>query len=139
MTQVDFYTHVSNKLDTACLLCTKALAQNKRVMILTPDAATTERVDHALWAYKETTFIPHVRARHPLAAVTPIIVDHDLAGIEHDDVLLNLRFDTPDGFSRFQRLIEIVGTDKDDVVAARSRYRFYRDRGYELRTHDLSE
>ena len=38
MTQVDFYTHVSNKLDTACLLCTKALAQNKRVMILTPDA-----------------------------------------------------------------------------------------------------
>ncbi len=138
MTQVDFYTHVSNKLETACLLCVKALAQKKRVMILTPDAETTARVDHALWTYKSTTFIPHVRARHPLASVTPVIVDHDLAGVEHDDVLFNLRFDTTDGFSRFQRLIEIVGTDEDDVLAARNRYRFYRDRGYELRTHDLS-
>lgn len=138
MTQVDFYTHVSNKLETACLLCLKALAQKKRVMILTPDAQTTERVDHALWTYKATTFIPHVRARDPLAAVTPVIVDHDLAGVEHDDVLFNLRMDTTDVFSRFQRLIEIVGTDEDDVLAARHRYRFYRDRGYELRTHDLS-
>ncbi|RDJ93817.1 DNA polymerase III subunit chi, partial [Lacticaseibacillus rhamnosus] len=42
-------------------------------------------------------------------------------------------------FSRFQRLVEIVGTDASDRQAARERYRFYRDRGYEIRTHQLGE
>ena len=139
MTQIDFYTHVSNKLETACLLCGKALAKNMRVMILTPDEATTERLDKLLWTYPATGFVPHVRARHPLAAVTPVIVDHDLDGVDRDELLLNLRLDTPQVFSRFHRLVEIVSTEEEDVVAGRNRYRFYRDRGYELRSHDIGQ
>jgi DNA polymerase-3 subunit chi len=42
-------------------------------------------------------------------------------------------------FSRFQRLVEIVGRDDEDREAARARFRFYRDRGYEIVNHDLSE
>ena len=57
----------------------------------------------------------------------------------HDEVLLNLRPEWPPFFSRFQRLIEIVSLDDEDRAAARERYRFYRDRGYEIRTHDLSK
>ena len=42
-------------------------------------------------------------------------------------------------FSRFQRLIEIVSADDaDDKQQARERFRYYRDRGYEIRTHDLA-
>ena len=37
-----------------------------------------------------------------------------------------------------QRLIEIVSLDEEDRRRARERYKFYRDRGYEIRTHDLS-
>jgi DNA polymerase-3 subunit chi len=33
-------------------------------------------------------------------------------------------------------LIEIVGADEADKVLARDRYKFYRDRGYELRSYD---
>jgi DNA polymerase-3 subunit chi len=53
-------------------------------------------------------------------------------------VLVNLHRDPPPFFSRFERLAEIVGTDEDSVAAGRARYRFYRERGYELRNHDLS-
>ena len=35
------------------------------------------------------------------------------------------------------RLVEIVGTEEADREAARARFRFYRDRGYEIRTHNL--
>jgi DNA polymerase-3 subunit chi len=56
----------------------------------------------------------------------------------HDEVLLNLRAGQPQFFGRYQRLIEIVGLDDDDRARARERFRFYRDRGYEIRTHDLS-
>jgi DNA polymerase-3 subunit chi len=78
-----------------------------------------------------------VRARHRLAAATPVIVDHSLDGVDRDELLVNLRLDTLEVFSRFRRLVEIVGTDEDDAAAGRQRYRWYRDRGYELRTHDI--
>ena len=41
----------------------------------------------------------------------------------------------PPFFSRFERLAEIVGVD--DAAAGRERYKFYRERGYELRAHDM--
>jgi DNA polymerase III subunit chi len=36
-------------------------------------------------------------------------------------------------------MIEIVSaTDEDDKREARGRFRHYRDRGYEMRTHDMA-
>ena len=54
-------------------------------------------------------------------------------------MLLNLRGEWPPFFSRFERLIEIVSLDDEDKRLARERYKFYRDRGYEIRNHDLSK
>ena len=59
------------------------------------------------------------------------------AALRHAGV--NLRADPPSFFSRFERLAEIVGIDETDVEAGRTRFRFYRERGYELRTHSLAE
>ena len=52
-------------------------------------------------------------------------------------VLVNLHAEPPPFFSRFERLAEIVGVD--GLAAGRERFRFYRERGYEMRTHDLRE
>lgn len=138
MTQIDFYTKVPDKIHTACRIVAKAVGAGLRVMVLTPDAGTSDELDRLLWTVPATGFIPHVRARHKLAAVTPVLIDHDLAGVDRDELLLNLRLDTPEVFSRFQRLVEIVSLDEEDAAAARTRFRLYRDRGYEIRTHDLS-
>ena len=54
-------------------------------------------------------------------------------------VLINLHDAAPPFFSRFERLAEIVGADEAGTAAARERFRFYRERGYELRTHNLSK
>jgi DNA polymerase-3 subunit chi len=74
----------------------------------------------------------------PRSAST-VIVDYQGETLLNDDVLLNLRPEWPAFFSRFQRLVEIVGLDEADRAQARERFRFYRDRGYEIRTHDLSK
>jgi DNA polymerase-3 subunit chi len=139
MTQIDFYTHADDKHRVACLLSAKAFERGMRVVVYTPDAATTDRVDKMLWSVPPVGFVPHCRAGDALAPVTPVIVDHDPNQAPHDDVLLNLRSERPAFFSRFHRLIEIVGPEEEDRLAARERYRFYRDRGYEIRTHDLSK
>ena len=138
MTQIDFYTHVGNKLNVACRLAAKAYAQGLRVAVLCPDAATAQQFDRMLWSASPLTFAPHCSASHPLAARTPIVVDHEGITPPHDEVLLNLRDDWPPVFSRFQRLIEIVSQGDADRASARARFKFYRDRGYEIRSHDLS-
>jgi DNA polymerase-3 subunit chi len=137
MTQIDFYTHVENKQQVACILSAKALDKGLRVMIYTADAGATERIDRLLWTTPATGFIPHCRGSDALAPLTPVTIDHEPAAFAHEDVLLNLHPQWPPFFSRFQRLIEIVGLDEDDRRDSRERFRFYRDRGYEIRTHDL--
>ena len=137
MTEVLFYSNAPDKLRTACALSSKATELKRRVMILTPEAAVTEKLSQLLWSAPSVSFNPHCRAYDRLASVTPIIVDHASDRVIHEDVLINLCNDTPSCFSRFQRLVEIVTDDADDRARARDRYRFYRDRGYEIVTHDL--
>jgi len=137
MTEVLFYTHVDDKLQTACALTSKALARGMRVMLLTRDTGMTDKLSRMFWSTPSTGFVPHCRREHKLAPVTPLIVDHLAEPLIHDQVLINLCDGTPLFFSRFQRLAEIVSTDAEDREAARSRFRFYRDRGYDIVTHQL--
>ncbi|MEO1768050.1 DNA polymerase III subunit chi [Thiobacter aerophilum] len=138
MTRIDFYTHVEDRFRFACKLCTKAVASRLRVAVLTADEDATERLDRLLWSLPAISFVPHVRADSALAAVTPVLIHHDPTGFLHDDLLINLSDDRPAVFARFKRLIEIVSTDEADVLRARERFRFYRDRGYALATHDMT-
>lgn len=139
MTQIDFYTHVEDKLRAACALSAKAFSLGHKVTVFCANPETAQRFDRLLWTTPAIGFVPHCAPDDPLAAVTPVIVDCHGEKLLHDEVLLNLRPEWPPFFSRFQRLIEIVSLDDEDRASARERFRFYRDRGYEIRTHDLSK
>ncbi len=137
MTAIDFYTHVSDRLDVAAKLVAKAFALHGSVRVLTPDAAATDALDRRLWLLPATGFLPHCRVGDRLAAETPIWIDHALDHQGPAAVLINLHAAPPPFFARFERLAEIVGTDSADAAGARERFRYYRERGYELRTHSL--
>jgi DNA polymerase-3 subunit chi len=139
LTQIDFYFHVENKLQMACALSAKACARGMRVLAYCANAEAGQKFSRLLWTAPAISFVPHCTAGDPLAAVTPVIVDHDGAEPAHDEVLINLRPEWPPFFSRFQRLIEIVSLDEDDRSQARARFKFYRDRGYAIKNHDLSK
>ena len=139
MTSIDFYTHVADRLEVAARLVAKAFAQHGRVRVLTPDAAATDALDRRLWLKPPIAFLPHCRIDSALASQTPIWVDHNEEHPGLASVLINLRTTPPAFFSRFERLAEIVGVEEADAEAGRERYRFYRERGYELRTHNLAE
>jgi DNA polymerase-3 subunit chi len=53
-----------------------------------------------------------------------------------DDILINLSQKQLTVFSRFQQLIELVGADEEEKAMARRRYKFYRDRGYEVKHYN---
>ena len=138
MTQIDFYTNVTDKLGTACRIVAKGYALKHRIVVFCPDGGTAQRVDRQLWMTPATGFVPHCSPDDALASRTPVIIDEAGAEPLHDQVLVNLRDEWPPHFGRFERLIEIVSLDEADRAAARERYKFYRDRGYAIRTHDLA-
>ncbi|HEY2863847.1 MAG TPA: DNA polymerase III subunit chi [Casimicrobiaceae bacterium] len=139
MTSIDFYTHVSDRYEVVAKLVAKAFAQHGSVRVLTRDAESTEALDRMLWIQPAIGFLPHCRVSSRLAAETPIWIDHVLEHQGPAAVLINLHDAPPPFFSRFERLAEVVGVDEEGAVAGRERYRFYRERGYELRTHNLGE
>ena len=135
MTRVEFFFNVENKLQKLAELSEKAVAKNISITILTRDEDMAASVQQSLWQ-QPASFLPNARLADAHAGHTPIIVDWQVDKLLHDDVLINLQHPQPTIFSRFKRLIEIVGTDEADKVLARSRYKFYRDRGYEIRSYD---
>ena len=142
MTKIDFYSGAEDKLRTACELSNKSMQSGLRVMLHTPDAATTEVLDKLLWCYPALSFIPHCYAHDPLAAATPVLIaagDEPMTPASAAcEVLLNLAAECPPFFERHERLLEIVAQDDEERRAGRARYAFYRDRGYEIRNHDLA-
>ena len=138
MTQIDFYTHVNDKLHTVCQLVAKAYERKLKVLVFTPDSGMSNKIDNLLWTVSAIGFLPHAIAGSDVAAESPIIIDHRGEELAHDNVLVNLRNEWPPFFSRFQRLIEVVSQNEADRLAARERYSFYRDRGYPIKSHNLS-
>jgi DNA polymerase-3 subunit chi len=139
MTRIDFYSNAEPKLHIACQLVAKAFREQVPVVIYAPDPGTARDFDKLLWTYQAIGFVPHCLAGDPLSPETPVVIAADDSGSSHYRILLNLHGESPPAFSRFERLIEIVGPDDEDRQRARTRFRFYRDRGYKIDHHDLTK
>lgn len=137
MTRIDFHFNAPDKLHYASRLVRKVYRSGRRVVVYGDPAAIAE-LDRVLWTFSPLDFIPHVGPTDPLAARTPVILCSEPADTPHADVLVNLSGETPPFFSRFERMVEVVTSDGPDRDGARARWRFYRDRGYPLESHDLS-
>jgi DNA polymerase-3 subunit chi len=132
MTRIDFHSNVSDKIAYACRLAHKAYSANNRIVIIAGNNELAA-LDRMLWTFSELDFLPHVTADNPLAAQTPIVLaGNDTTTLPHHDVLINLSTDTPAQFASFERVIEIISTVDTEVAAGRSRYSFYKERGYAL-------
>jgi DNA polymerase III subunit chi len=75
-------------------------------------------------------------AGSPLAKDTPVVLAADLDAAPHHKILVNLGMTVPPQFARFERLLEVVGNEDEELAAGRERYRFYRDRGYALNNYN---
>ena len=139
MTQIFFYHGAADKIAAACALLGGAYAKKKAMLVFAPDKEIASSIDRMLWTQSALSFIPHCRADSPLSGETPILITDSLDTIPQDERLMNLSQEIPPGFSRFQSLIEVVGQADDERDAARTRVKFYKDRGYEVRYFDLNE
>jgi len=140
MTEIDFYILDASSPDAglvfACRLAEKAFDQGRHVLIRPPSRVDARRLDELLWTYSQGSFVPHKLVSDAAPTpLEPVLID-DGPGPRGDrwDLLINLGADVPDYFSRYARLAEVVDGDEGRRAQGRERYRFYRDRGYALKT-----
>lgn len=142
MTKIQFFHGARDRIDAAIAWLQLAWAKRadvsaQQVVVFAPDHATADRLDRQLWLQPAGSFVPHCRADSPLAGETPIVISDSLTQAAAHRQLLNLGSEVPPEFSRFDEVIEIV-SQGDDRLPARERFKFYRERGYELRNQDIS-
>ena len=142
MTQVDFYVLPEGSREDrhqfTCRLANKAYGQGRRVYVHLGSEGDARRLDALLWTFREQSFVPHGLLGECDAGVTPVLLGWDGDPAGEDEVLINLRAEIPPFFSRFERVAEILDASAQVRSAGRERYRFYKDRGYPLDTHELS-
>jgi DNA polymerase-3 subunit chi len=76
-------------------------------------------------------------AHDALAAETPVLIATEPEPVPACGVLLNLADDCPPRFESYDRVLEIVSRDTAERDAGRARFKFYRDRGFAIASHDL--
>lgn len=142
MTRVDFYlleNRPAGGRDLAtCRLAHKAFRLGHRIYVLTDNPKHATNLDRLLWTFHPGSFVPHgLNSNQTAGGPLPVLIGPEEPPPDFDDVLISLTPQVPDCFSRFQRVAEIVDNDADQKQQARERFRFYRDRGYSLQTHNL--
>ena len=148
MTRIDFYFNVANKSQLVADLVQTALNKRRQVTILVADEPAASQVSSDLWQIKPESFLPNVRANALHAAATPVLIGLQGDNLKNDaiqfnaiqdDMLINLAATEPSFFSRYTQLVELVSDDEQDKIAARVRFKFYRDRGYEIKSIDHTQ
>ncbi|CAN7439515.1 DNA polymerase III subunit chi [Acidovorax sp. Leaf78] len=139
MTEVAFHFNAPDKLAYACRFARKVQRSGARLVISAP-ADTLVALDRMLWALAPQDFVAHCRddADEELVHASPVLLATDARTAAHHEVLLNLHAGVPEGFGRFDRLVEVVSAqDETDRAEARARWKHYASRGYAITRHDL--
>jgi DNA polymerase-3 subunit chi len=138
VTGVEFHFNAPDKLSYACRLLRKAAGKGAKVAV-TGEREVLHELDAVLWTFEALEFVPHCFASAPANMIdaTPIVLCPAAREAPHHDVLVNLGAQVPEGFERFERLIEVVTVHEDDRADARRRWQHYKSRGYELKRIDL--
>ena len=141
MTGVEFHFNAPDKVGYACRLLRKAVGKGAK-LVVTGEPALLRELDTALWTFSPLEFLPHcygASSGPAVLAASPVVLSDAAHAAPHQEVLVNLGGAVPEGFERFERLIEVVTVDEEDRVSGRRRWKHYADRGYALLKHDLGE
>lgn len=139
MTKVDFYLAQDDSERAggvlACRVAEKAWKLGHTVYVHTADPAHAQKIDELLWTFRDVGFVPHALVGSDESV--KVQVGHQGPPDGYDELLVNLTEEVPAFFSKFDRVAEIVGGAEPQKQQARTRFKFYRDRGYELETHEV--
>ena len=140
MTQVDFYileeSGPRSRMLFACKLAEKVAGMGHRVFVQAESEGAARELDELMWTYHDRSFLPHCLAVDPDTEAT-VHIGPGAEPATGFHLLINLGQEVPGFFSRFERVAEVVDGDESRKAQGRERFRFYKDRGYPLKTNPI--
>lgn len=146
MTRISFFHGASDRLQATA----KWIAEAQRsdisagtslvspLVVYAPLKEQADALDRLLWTHVATGFTPHCKAGLALAEETPVLITTHLDTALRDRHLVNLSNEIPPEFDQFAHMTEIISLTDDVRLPGRERFRFYREQGYPLESHDLA-
>lgn len=141
MPRIDFYVLPDQKENgralLACRLADKAYGLGHTVYLFTASEARAAALDDLLWTFRQDSFVPH--ERYPLMGEegSPVLVGTAVPATVEAQVLINLADALPEGFERYDRVVELVDQHPEVLAQSRERFRQYREQGCAPETHKL--
>ena len=139
MTRISFYisrnSATTSRLSILFRIVEKAYFNGHHIFITSDNENEAKKIDAELWSFKANRFIPHGFVGTREGKIIGIGCNQEPD--EHSGVLINLQKSIPPFFSRFERLIEIVESNDEDLVRGRANWIYYKDRGYPLDKYEI--
>lgn len=141
--RADFYILNTEQTESfAVKLIEKAFNNGLRLQVVAKDQQQAQALDHLLWTFKNTAFIPHAQNGDDIAANAPILIGTQAHYPPQDwptppDAIINLSDTLPESLGAINRLMEVIPGNPLAQQHARARYKMYRDRGFTLNTHKI--
>ena len=139
--RVDFYLlnrySPDGRLRGACRLCQKIYTLGHTALVQVSDLEQAQALDDLMWTFDQSSFVPHGVDKENCDQNIPILIGYQTPQTNDRNVLISLLNAVPDYYNQYERIAEFVDNTADDKSSARDRFRFYRERGCDLQTHDL--
>lgn len=139
--RIDFYVLPDRKENgrvlLACRLADKAYGLGHTVYLYAGSDAQAAALDDLLWTFRQDSFVPHERYPSMEEASSPVLVGVAVPATVSAQVLINCTDRLPEGFERFERVVELVDQQPEALAKSRERFRQYRDQGHVPETHTL--
>ena len=147
MTRIDFYYDVKDILSFASRIARKlhyekVIAVKHPMVIRCKNQSHCEEVSYSIHNFSKKDFLPCAEFSDERADLFPIILSTvSEVPLWADDivVLLNLNTQIETTFSSYCRVIEIVDQTELNRQKGRERYKYYKERGYEIFGHRVDK
>ena len=131
--KVEFYVLPSpqsaDRLTAACRLAHKAWRAGFMTFIRCSDTQQQTELDELLWTFRQASFIPH--ALHSDSCQAPVVLGINERPDFSAGVLINLHSEISSHLDCFNRVIEIVNQEPEQLNNSRQNFVRYRKQGYQ--------
>jgi len=142
MTQIEFYSveDQQNKLPFAHIteVVKRGYRKGQKIFIHAENKKLAEKIDEILWTHDAKSFLPHQLVGEDENTKPPIEIGFGQEPNIQPDILINLASEVPLFFSQFKWVFEYAFGDEENKEKARTRFKFYRERGYPLNHRKIS-
>ncbi|MAF81428.1 MAG: hypothetical protein CMK52_00740 [Proteobacteria bacterium] len=147
LTRIDFYYDVKDILSFASriarkLYYEKVVSAKRPLVIRCKDQSHCEEVSYSIYNFSRKDFLPCAEFSDKNADLFPIILSTvSKMPLWADDIIVLLNLDTKIEitFSSYRRVIEIVDQTEANRQKGRERYKYYKERGYEIFGHRVDK